>query len=653
MQPPHQMQAWTEDASGIHIGSHQPLPHTPPPLQEYLAADLDYAKKILVAPKGFGKTLFLKYKANLVRQRLRGAIAIFPDDTSDIEFLKLSMEWREMSKVVRRLSENEWSLAWQFVLIGKGVQLVLPDEPADEQLKQTLGKPRTPIGDMLTNVLRAYDNRSLSLVNKLRSLRNQFNESGQAAVIFIDNTDEMFIAADFLDTVRSVATANAGNPINPDSGMDNSSGDALAVSHPVWTAAQVGLMLAVREIERSTRKLSVYTSLRAEAIVGATHNLAQQAMAHTIPIKYSKSDLNKIFEWHVNLMKSSDLVDPESKIATHRLVGKKDIIHTYVKHNGTPLEEDLVDLIIRHTCYSPRELVILGKSVAAMPKPERDAKNRSELIRTQINIAASGLYKSFCANFIPPWPKTIDDVIKTISSAVLSSEALAAIGQDTARKLFAFGLLGYAVPTHAENCFQQVFLNHWDSRFASEDIAVPRSPYYFLHPWLFDYCVHKNTRFLRSTKNIIGDGCKFVPPLLPEISLTRGPKGRPHLTIDGEVIWPKSTSQRLTKPVLFMLISTIAVSREKVSYVEEISFTKAINFFDEKFPEFNNYKPLNPFKYADHRSHLESLVAATFPEMRAELSHLDNLFRFHGGKSDSNHAIEFLFLDPDRVSVLI
>lgn len=644
------MQPWTADASGVQIGSLPTAPYALPALQQFLNDDLGSPTKILVAPKGYGKTLFLKLKAHKLRQKIRGSVDIFPDSDSDIEFLKLSMEWREMTQVVRPLSDVAWSLVWQFVLLGKGVQLTAQDEPLDDQIRAVLGKPRKPIGDILTDLLRSQHSRALSIVQKLPALRNAFNDSGRDAVILIDNVDEMFVAADLEETVQEVLADSTRDSPEFSSPSTEAKRDYVTVDHTVWNAAQVGLLLAIREIERSARKLNVFTSLRAEAVVSATHPLALQAKSHTVRVEYSKDDLRKIFDWHVGLMKPSDLVEPDAENSTHKLVGREPITHSYVKVDGKPAGEDLVDLIVRHTCYSPRELVVLGGGIASLPVRERASADRSHLIRARINERANDLYLAFRANFIPRWPTEIDAALPKVNSAVLSPEAVEALGQSAGKKLYAYGLVGYAVLTQDPGSYRQVFLNQWDGRFAHDAIVLPRSDYYFLHPWLFDYCVGANPKFLKSPQNIIGDGCSFTPPPPASVSLVRGPKGRPQLLLDGELCWPTTKTQKLTMPALFMMISAIAISREGSTYITEEAFRAATAVFKTSFPEFRSSQHLDPFARGEHRSHLESAIVAAFGRVRSRFSHLDHLFRFHGGKTEEK-AIEYLFLASDRTTV--
>lgn len=642
----------------MQIGSLTKWPYARPNLQDFLTADLGAPVKILVAPKGYGKTLFLKQKAHNLRQRLKG-IPIFPEGSSDIEFLKLSLEWREVFQFTKPLSEVAWSLVWQFVLLGKGVQLVSDDddEIRDEHLRTFFKDSRAEVGTLLTEALRQNHVKSLNLAQKLPILRSAFNASDRSAVILIDNTDEMFVGVDLESTTETRTqqrpSAIKGQPnahANEVESHQSATPDHNSLDPSIWASAQVGLMLAIREIERSTRKLNIYTSLRAEAILTAKHPLAQQAMVHIVRIQYSRADLKEVFAWHVGLMKPADLAQPDATDAEERLIGKNSILHSYVKVDGKPAEESLVELIARHTCYSPREMVILGEAIATLSVEERTGPDRDYLIRKRINDNAAGLYTSFRDNFIPHWPPEIDAALNKAPSAVMDSKSVTALGETNVPKLYAYGLIGYSMDTQTESRFRQVFLNQWDSRFTSDSLALPAAKYYFLHPWLFDYCASHNNKFLRSPKNIIGDGCMFEPPEAASVSLTRDSRDRPILCIDGEVVWPNTKSSRITMPALFLMILTIAVHKEGSTYITESAFQSATDFFRSSFPKLGAVQSLNPISRTDHRAHIKKSVDSAFPSLRHKFSHLSDLFEFPTGKVLERH-VGLPFLNPQRVRV--
>jgi hypothetical protein len=648
------MQPWTRDASAVQIGSLPQTPYARPNLQDFLSAELGSSVKILVAPKGYGKTLLLKQKAYNLRAKLKG-IPIFPAGASDIEFLKLSLEWREVFQLTKPLTDSAWALIWQLVLLGKGVQLVSEDDLSDDQLRLIFKDPRAEIGTLLTEVLRQNHLNAINIAQKLPLLRSIFNNSDQAAVIFIDNTDEMFVGVDLDSTTNDRhITANAARRSGSAKKLEDQSKEpindteSISIDPSIWSSAQVGLMLAVHEIERSSRKLNVYTSLRAEAILTANHPLAPQAMVHTVRIQYTHADLKQVFAWHVNLMKVTDLVAPEASDSEERLIGPQKIVHSYVKVNGRPAEESLVELIVRHTCCSPRELVILGEAVASLSAEERSGSDRDYLIRRRINDNAISLYTSFRDNFIPRWPVEIDAALLKAPSAVMDERSVLQLGSLNASKLFAFGLLGYAVETQTTNHYRQVFLNQWDSRFRSNSLALPTAKYYFLHPWLFDYCANHSSAFLRSPKNIIGDGCMFEPPPASSISLSRDRRGQPILEVGDEVVWPNKRSTRLTMPAIFLMILTIAIYQEGSTYITDTAFKAAAVSFYSAFPHLKSVQTLNPFEREDHRAHIKKSVDAAFPNLRKKFSHLSELFEFPSGKVGERY-IGLSFIDPNKV----
>jgi hypothetical protein len=645
------MRAWTNDAAGIDIGSLKASPHCREALADFFAASIGDPEKILVAPKGYGKTLYLKYKAHLVRQRLKGSIPVFPDASSDIEFLKLSVDWREMYQRLTRLNEDHWSLLWQFVLISKGVQLTVPNAITDEYLKRLLTSSRLPIGDILSAVIRDSDNLGYTLSQRLATVRNAFNDGDGSAVIFIDNVDEMFVGLD-QDLLLSDTPAKRGGPTPTpvrsvfDQGISSTIEAEAAKTNPtMWRAAQVGLLLAIREIERSARKLNVFSSLRAEAVFAATHPQALQARSHIIPIRYSRDDLLAIFAWHVDLMPVERLALPDAESSQQKLVGLELIPHTYVKREDKPILEDLFDLLLRHTDFSPRELVVLGGAVARIALSDRVGPNRHQHIRDAITQGVSILLSSYKKNAVPRWPATADDALRYLTSPVLDPSRAERLPHDAARFLYSNGLLGVAEPTGVSKEYRQKFLSPWDTSYASIATVLPDSDYYFLHPWLLDEAKRSNPKFHPDQRNIIGHSCLYRPPPPVIVRVARDANNRLAIWIDGQLDGHGAQLNELTMPVTFLHVTLIAARNANSCRITCRQFDDAYTQFQQIFPHHAQSASLDPFRNASHRAHLRKQLIASFPRLATYIASMPDPFAFAPSNRVEDGTMDITFLE--------
>lgn len=655
------MGPWTIDASGIDIAGLEEMPYCREALRDFFSRDVGSLERILVAPKGYGKTLYLKYKSHLIRKKYRGSIPIFPDHIQDIEFLKLSLDWKEMLSEVSRLSIDSWSLLWQFVLVAKGLQLVAIESLADPYLKEFLKSPTEPIGDLLSAAIRDTDNFGANVAQRLQHVRKLFNDAGRDAIIFVDNADEMFVGLDRVmqlreardKEVKSKSSAHhAGRSAISPSADDAATSAEVAKSNPaMWKAAQVGLMLAVREIERSAPLLSVYTSLRAEAVFTAKHPDALQARTYTIPIKYSVEDLEEIFAWHVNMMQAERLVEANAVHPAHRLMGSAPIEHRYVHVDGKKLFEDPFQLVLRHTTFSPRDLVVLGGCIARLSANERSDEKRAERIRKAIDEGVATLLVYFRENAIPRWTDEAERAASGLDSPVVSSDRVGRLLGKWAKTIYSYGLLGVAESTGRPREYIQTFLTQWDDAYAAPEVPLPNADYYFLHPWLSD-AIKRLPHFRREPLNVIGSGCIYHAQGPLKVRVGKDVNFRPTIWCEAGMDSPASVGKGpLPQAAVFMfalLLACAATGKVRVSAVE---LQRGHDDFKAAFPSFAASPILNPIGDREHRSHLTTSLRHALPNLAFNMNRMADPLSFGTSQDDNETYIDANFLDIDSLVI--
>jgi len=651
--PDRQMEAWAIDAANVDVSHLPQIPFCREAVRVFLNARLGGLERVLVAPKGYGKTLYLKYKSHLIRQTYRNSIAIFPDSFTDIEFLKLSLERKEMIQDVARLTIDNWSLLWQFVLICKGVQLVGAEITGDDYLSSLLRYPTEPVGDILTAVIRDQDNMGANTSLRLKHVRRLFQEAGRDAVIFVDNADEMFVGLENHERHKEKLRQEVPTELQEQQRRLDAaiSAEVSRESPSMWKAAQVGLLLAVREIERSARRLTVYTSLRAEAVYTAQHPDVLQARTYAIPIRYSEEDLKEIFAWHINLMADSDLVAPRDSHSIDGLMGPEGIKHRYVRVDGEPKLELPFELVLRHTTFSPRDLVTIGGKIKSLSAAERTGPKRSELIRQAVDAAVVELMVYFRQNAIPLWNEEWESSLSKLSTSVLIHADIERLGS-VASKLYSYGLLGVARPTGTLREYTQSFLTQWDASYAASKLPVPRADFYFLHPWIFDSVKVQNPDFKGDDANIVGTGCRFNLAARLQVTLGCDVNDHPAVWCNSEMDSPAAQSKMATFPmgVIFLFCAILACRNKESNRIEWEDVVRARDEFDERFPQCRRAPMLRPLHNSEQRSHIRSSLK-NFPSLRDHVSQMQGSIKIVSAAGDSPAYLELDFLDPHAIVV--
>lgn len=633
------LKPWAIDAAGVDV-SKAGTPYCTPQLRAYLSEGIGSLHRILVAPKGYGKTLYLKCKARQIREKYGDSVLTHPSRVQDVEFLKLSLDWREQWHDVARLTINTWSLLWQFVLLSKGVQLAGVPSEADNYLRELLSRTSEPVSDLLSAVIRDRDQLSTNLTQRLRVARRAFNDAESSVAIFIDNADEMFVGLNRVDQFS-------------DTELDEQSSIEVAKANPaMWHAAQVGLLLAVRELERSAPGLSVYTTLRAEAVNTARHEDALQAKSYVVPIHYSADDLKEIFAWHVNRMPTEDLVEPGRTDPAERLMGSEPLEHRYVRFEGKLLQEEPFNLLLRHTTHSPRDLIVVGGGIARLPKSERVGAGRNSSIRRAIDSAVSSLFLYFQSNAIPRWDMTWQNTLREVNGPVIQGDLAGVQLGSAGPKLYAYGLLGIAERTGRPGRYSQLFLTQWDNAYAAQGSTLPKSDYYFLHPWLQEWASRQSPNFQSEPSNVIGNGCTYQAPGLLTLCITKDANGNPALASEGELDIPVGSGDQLPSAALLFFSLLLACRRGHTTQITKAQLKEGREEFDRLFPKYRGVIQMNPFDNQDHRSHLRAQIFRVFPVLAHKVVRLNGAIGVVGWQgSGSEPRVEMDFIDVEALSI--
>src|SRR5262245_7271533 len=289
------MRAWTVDADDIRVAEDfdEGLLHRTPEIDGFLTPDRD-DKFIVIATKGFGKTLLLKAKRILSQREGRAACLpvgnlldkpigdkIFGREA--IAFLAASpLPWSKIWLTAIALAVLKQASAVDGLKVGPRLQPLVDDHRLSSVIDHFVRLlDLTP-----SELTRSAADTDGHLVPRLRAVKSSL-------AIFIDGVDEYF------------------NKHVEDRGTSPSVTGEL--SPDIWYWAQLGLVEVAYQLRRINHHLKVFAAVRKEAYARLPKRTAmsQQYRGSAVDIAYSPESLRDIFANNIRLLKLDRMVRPE------------------------------------------------------------------------------------------------------------------------------------------------------------------------------------------------------------------------------------------------------------------------------------------------------------------------------------------------------
>jgi len=464
----------------------------------------------IVASKGMGKTLLLRYKRDVMESG-RGSSGVFvlPQNKS-LDYVHIpsslpiaatkSMRDRQFWKDLWEISIT-LSIVLNFPLqdVFSGTiheaESLLRDLGLDNDLSDDLnhaihGQPRKQPNpsDLLVRLLQG----SVAELQKVRrfamqpvyNLYTRYVRSG--VCVFIDSFDQ-----------------------------------ALRETYPddldIWIQGQLGLLLAAWEISRHNPHIKVYTSIRQEAYAAFRDENRQAIFGSMLMLKYTPKDLLELLDKSVHFF--------EQRQSLIEFVGMRSIKNEYASH-----EEDIFDYTYRHVIPTPRSFMVVGNEISrhcgdgkTMQPPEREERFRETINRCTATEICQDYLLGEMNMFLSclKAEHNLACLFKMIFRNVLTRTMLGRISRQFNEvlkrdgvwpgrnvhpfcELYNIGLLGSVNADASSIRAVQSFRKPYDFDWDMEEI-LPDSPFYFIHPSLHSLAQRYNPRY-RISRVLIGDG---------------------------------------------------------------------------------------------------------------------------------------------------
>lgn len=461
-------------------------------------ASANKTEMLIVAPKGYGKTLLLKAKRQAVQQEEQyahilpvnnlvdkpGGIPNIPDKRAP---------WRQ--------SEEYWKILW---LVAIGMTFLKAEKAEVSNLSpkaaQLWADPVFDCAcDIFTQLLQfnagEYERLKNDCMNRFVPHMRQIRHS---ACLFIDNVDEFF------EEVLKYSQTEEGE-------------DALP--RAFWYQAQIGVALAAREIHALNSHLKTFASIRKEAFesLAVNSSLGLQLSGAAMDIIYSYTDLLDIIDKNINEEKRESLPNPEARDAVAQFFVDGD---RAIMHNDTDDEETLKDFWLRHTLRRPRDIAAIGRKLSDVDKGQRTIAKARKVISAESAVIARH-YLAESTPHLDCFDATV--LLPLLTKNYFHTDELEKIAQhymeDYKRKyqmahlpllhpfchLFKLGLLGYVRPVAGDSGFEQQFPKP-GSQSLSGVCVLPAAEVYLIHPIMDAWLAHLNPAYVQNKNqlNVIG-----------------------------------------------------------------------------------------------------------------------------------------------------
>src|SRR6202048_4760534 len=483
-----------------------------------------HERTILVAPKGYGKTLLLIAKKKSVLEARSGQIVMAENRFIDRPLGIFPVIKRELLELLS--SDYEfWKSLWKISLSLSAIKAfarATRERPGDRDLLAhdwysriiTDDHKYFEAGEIFADLLSQDYKYIINIIAKSNVIFPYFNRINTQIVFFIDNVDEYF---------RPVLEDRSARTNNRHSLYRNR-------SNAVWSLAQIALASVAYELEKTNHHIKIYCTIRHEAFLKMpeVESDAFQISGRCTKIEYTRDDLEKIFLKNIDITANERLVDPDNADAMLRLVGET---NKAVDHRFVSRPERVFDYFLRHTLYRPRDLMFIGGEIVKIELSQRSA----QAIRDAVDTATKTIFDSIFGEMRPFFTvpnrelllRRIEANVLTLDQLDEVSAAYVADLGDASRDpdgemghpfsvLHKLGLLGTVrLEFGNQGRWRQCFLQPTEIQI-SNDNELPVSEYYLIHPAL-DQSIYERSsgKFTRGydTRNIIGNQLEWEDPI--------------------------------------------------------------------------------------------------------------------------------------------
>lgn len=499
------MKPWSHDAGELNP---QDIPtayiYKNQNIEEYLKPSSHERKLFLIGGKGCGKTLLIRYKANLYWNKMEAdeqpgyRVSASNELVESLEFEIDTLSQKEL-KALANL--QTWKNIWKFSLALITIRCLKIKLPSELQIIDREFPMNYRLSNIVTEIITNHSKYVTSgffrkYLNRLISLLNDLN---YPFILFIDRLDQA------LDTLLS----------NDEYKYFNSQKEGN-IPFKVWQYAQCGLLLSSYNFTTATnRHIKIFATARNEALDVESQLMANITSFCTF-LSYNQEELQEIFENNIKHTPKEFLYTRGGQYNPYlSFFGFEKMPHVQARdENQNFREEHVFKFLLRHTYERPREIVLMGRQIyeQLLTKDYHSLSNdkKIERVRREVNNTSFDLVlKGYLREVIPSFRKEyIEECAKSFEQNLIYPEDLEKIEPEVLNYLYRIGLIGYVRRGVQHFLPASRYIHDYNER-------IPKSNAYMLHPSL-DHQLQQEREFhdFYNEYCIIGNGYPFYPPPL-------------------------------------------------------------------------------------------------------------------------------------------
>ncbi len=300
------MSVWVTDAEHLDVLTAENV-FVNKPIRDFLTGDRIFW---IVASKGMGKTLLLRYKRDLL-QSSRGATGVFIlPQNKPLDYVNIPSSLPIAA--TRAMSERQfWKDLW-------GISITLSiflNFPLQEVFSGTTHEAESLLedlsvdGDLTDNLDRAIHNQPRQHLNPSDMLVRLL-QGGVAQLLRLRRFAMQPIYNLYTRYVRS------GVCVFIDS-FDNALRETYPDDLDIWIQGQLGLLLAAWDMSRHNPHLKVYTSIRQEAYAAFRDENRLAIFGSMLMLKYTRQDLLELLKQECSFLRTKAISQRASRFEKH------------------------------------------------------------------------------------------------------------------------------------------------------------------------------------------------------------------------------------------------------------------------------------------------------------------------------------------------
>jgi len=491
---------------------------------------LDYKNKLcVIATKGYGKTLLLKYKRHTLLITKKGYN--FIPVNNDIDTLSLSANLTQEKYNLLESKEN-WKVIWKFTFMLSAIMNYGIRSDDADMIKSMQD-------ELIDNKYNLYDygqvGKNIDTVilklNKSESIKsfvvNSFNPSQIINSILINSENEIRrVIGGALDILKKYYMAIDYNLCIFIDRIDQEVGN---FNNEIWRSSQLGMLEAMYSLNRNNQHVKIYGSIRQEAYAyyGSEYYLQYQDIV--TELKYTKDEIKSLFEKAIITYESVENLKSPEKLKENPIaafLGQEKIFNDYSCCN-----EDIFDYVYRHSMGRPRDIIYFGEEF------HRLGGNLTEnTLRLKVNdISSTAIEKGYLrevSRFLSALNETnIPILLKLINKNILSYKELRNICREfneesSCRKdtceycpsnmhvfcdLYNIGLLGTVKDdfTRGGRRFQKFIKPYESPALTLDNNHLDKNSVYLIHTGFQEYIQRVNKYYVVIKGIVVGDDIEW------------------------------------------------------------------------------------------------------------------------------------------------